>query len=101
MTAPSTQQPAGDQITIPITIKGGKVDPSGKKIDVPVGAKVALEVISDEDDEIHAHIGTDDGYSLEVQAGQPARGQFTLANSGSFEVESHHLDKIIVILNVR
>ena len=30
-----------------------------------------------------------------------AKGSFTLDNGGSFEVESHHLKKIIVILNAR
>jgi hypothetical protein len=34
-----------------------------------------------------------------VQAGTPARGSFILQSPGSFEVESHHLEKIIVILN--
>ena len=100
-TSPSTQEPVGDQIKIDVSIKNGKVDPSGKKIEVPVGATVVLNVTSDEDDEIHAHIGSGDGYSLEVQAGKPAQGQFIVQDSGSFEVESHHLGKIIVILNVR
>ena len=59
-----------------------------------------MNVTSDEDDEIHAH--TDgDGYELEVQAGKPAKGSFTIDSPGSFEVESHHLGKIIVILNAR
>ena len=31
----------------------------------------------------------------------PATGRFTVDWPGSFEVESHHLEKIIVILNVR
>jgi hypothetical protein len=30
-----------------------------------------------------------------------AKGSFTLDSAGSFEVESHHLEKIIVILNAR
>ncbi len=101
VTSPSTQPPAADRIEIDVTIKDGKVDPSGKKLDVALGTTVVLNVTSDEDDEIHAHIGSGDGYSLEVKAGQPARGQFTMKDSGSFDVESHHLEKIIVILNVR
>lgn len=100
-TSPSTQEPVADQIKIAISIKNGKVDPSGKKIDVPQGTTVVLMVTSDEDDEIHAHTGSGDGFSLEVKADQPTEGQFTVQDSGSFEVESHHLDKIIVILNVR
>jgi hypothetical protein len=29
------------------------------------------------------------------------RGQFVVTEPGRFEIESHHLEKIIVILNVR
>jgi hypothetical protein len=87
-------------LTINITIARGKTVPSGEKINVRVGQKVILNVTSDTDDEIHAHIGGE-GYELPVQAGTPARGSFTLENPGSFEVESHHLEKIIVILNAR
>jgi hypothetical protein len=67
---------------------------------VRVGQKVILNVTSDTDDEIHAHIGGP-GYELAVQAGKPAKGPFTLDTAGSFEMESHHLEKIIVILNAR
>jgi hypothetical protein len=70
------------------------------QINVPVGEKVILNVISDTDDEVHAHIGGP-GYELEVKAGTPAKGEFTIDSPGSFEVESHHLEKIIVILNAR
>ena len=54
----------------------------------------------DDDDEIHAHTG-DDGYELAVKAGKPARGSFTLESPGSYEIESHHLEKVIAILNAR
>jgi hypothetical protein len=85
-------------LTINIVISKGKTVPSGKKIDVRVGQKVILNVTSDTDDEIHAHTGGD-GYELPVKAGTPSKGSFTLESPGSFEVESHHLEKIIVILN--
>ena len=55
---------------------------------------------SDIDDEIHAHTGGD-GYELEVKAGEPIAGSVTVTSPGSFEVESHHLEKVIVILNAR
>ena len=98
--SPSPSETEADALTIDITIAGGRVSPNGEKIKVDVGQKVILKVTSDEDDEIHAH--TDgDGYELEVKAGEPARGSFTLDSPGSFEVESHHLGKIIVILNAR
>jgi hypothetical protein len=87
-------------LTVNIVISKGKTTPNGEKINVRVGQKVILNVTSDTDDEIHAHIGGE-GYELPVQAGTPAKGSFTLDSPGSFEVESHHLEKIIVILNAR
>ena len=96
--ASSVATPAA--LTINIRIANGKVDPNGKKIDASVGQEVILQVTSDMDDEIHAHTGGA-GYELEVKANEPTTGTFTLPDPGSFEVESHHLEKIIVILNVR
>ena len=87
-------------LVINIRIANGKVDPNGKKIDASVGQEVILQVTSDMDDEIHAHTGGA-GYELEVKADEPTTGTFNLPAPGSFEVESHHLEKIIVILNVR
>ena len=87
-------------LTINIAIANGKTIPNGEKINIRVGQKVILNVTSDTDDEVHAHIGGP-GYELPVQAGTPAKGEFTIDSPGSFEVESHHLEKIIVILNAR
>jgi len=92
--------PGADALIVTITEADGKVTPNGKKLDARVGQQVVLDVTSDRDDEIHAHIGGD-GYELEVKAGQRATGTFTLDSAGSFEVESHHLEKVIVILNAR
>ena len=87
-------------MTVDITIAGGNVTPNGEKVDIAVGQPVVLNVTSDTHDEIHAHTGGD-GFALEVQPGTPATGTFTLTSAGSFEVESHHLEKVIVILNAR
>ena len=87
-------------LIINIEIARGKTVPNGKKINVRVDQEVILNVISDTDDEIHAHLGEKD-YELAVRAGSPAKGSFTLDSPGSFEVESHHLEKTIVILNAR
>jgi hypothetical protein len=97
--SPETSQPA-NEVTIDITIANGQVSPNGKKIDVQVGQQIVLKVTSDQDDEIHAHIGGD-GYELAVSAGKQTTGSFTLTSPGSFEIESHHLEKTIVILNAR
>lgn len=98
--APASTSPDAQSLVIDISIKGDQVDPSGQKIDAKIGQPVVLNVTSDMDDEIHAHTGGD-GYELEVKAGQTTTGTLTLTSAGSFEVESHHLEKVIVILNAR
>jgi hypothetical protein len=97
LVASGSDKPA--PLTIPVTIAGGQVQPNGTKITAALGQQVVLVVTSDEADEIHAHTGGD-GYELEVPANQPTTGSFTPSQPGSFEIESHHLGKVIVILNV-
>ncbi|HLL63619.1 MAG TPA: hypothetical protein VK401_11250 [Propionibacteriaceae bacterium] len=91
---------AANSVTIDITIADGQVTPNGKKVDVEVGQTIVLNVTSDDHDEVHAHT-EGDGYELEVPAGKKVSGEFTLNSPGSYEVESHHLEKVIVILNAR
>ena len=87
-------------MTVDITLSNGQVDPNAERIDVQRGQTIVLNVTSDEDDEIHAHIG-DPGYELGVKGGKTTRGEFVVSDPGRFEVESHNLEKVIVILNVR
>jgi plastocyanin len=89
-----------NSVTIDITIADGQVTPNGEKVDVEVGQTIVLNVTSDEHDEVHAHT-EGDGFELEVPAGKTVSGEFTLNSPGSYEVESHHLEKVIVILNAR
>ncbi|MET0694220.1 MAG: hypothetical protein ABWY56_09820 [Propionibacteriaceae bacterium] len=97
---PTSSEPAADAVTVDITIKGDQVTPNGDKVDVAKGQTVVLNVTSDIDDEIHAHT-SGDGYELEVKAGKTVTGEFVAADTGTFEVESHHLEKVIVRLVVR
>ena len=97
---PSETSAAADSVTIDITVADGQVSPNGKKIDVEVGQTIVLNVTSDEHDEVHAHT-EGDGYELEVPAGKKVTGEFELNAPGSYEVELHHLEKVIVILNAR
>jgi hypothetical protein len=101
-TSPSASSSSSDAntVVIDITIANRQVTPSGQKLDLSRGQTVIMHVTSDMDDEIHAHTGGD-GYELEVTAGKPATGSFVVSDPGSFEIESHHLEKIIAILNVR
>jgi hypothetical protein len=98
--ASTSTSSAAKAVVIDITIANRQVTPSGEKLNLSRGQTVIMHVTSDMDDEIHAHTGGD-GYELEVSAGKPATGSFVVSDSGSFEIESHHLNKIIAILNVR
>jgi hypothetical protein len=92
--------PTPSPLTIDITIADGNIDPTGLEVDASVGQGVILNVKSDIDDELHAHMGLD-GYALAVYSGQTTTRRFRLRAPGSFLVESHYLGKIIVIMNVR
>ena len=98
--AASSSSSNANAVIIDITIANRQVTPSGQKLNLSRGQTVIMHVTSDMDDEIHAHTGGD-GYELEVTAGKPATGSFVVSDPGSFEIESHHLEKIIAILNVR
>ena len=104
--APETRTPtpsetrAAGAVTIDITIADGRVTHNGEKVNVEVGQTIVLNVTSDEHDEVHAHT-VGDGYELEVPAGEQVSGKFTLDSPGSYPVELHHLEKVVVILNAR
>ena len=91
---------AANSVIIDITIADGQVSPNGEKVSVEVGQTIVLNVTSDEHDELHAHT-EGDGFELEVPAGKKVSGEFTINSPGSYAVESHHLEKVIVILNAR
>jgi len=85
--------------TINITLgPDGKVEPNGEKVDAEVGDTLTFVITSDHDDEVHIH-GID--VEIEVPAGETVTMDVPLDTPGSFEVESHHPAKIILILNVR
>jgi plastocyanin len=97
---PSQSSAPANAVTIDITIADGQVNPNGEKVNVEVGQTIVLNVTSDEHDEIHAHT-EGDGFELEVPAGKKVSGEFTVNSPGRYEVEAHHLEKTIVILNAR
>src|SRR6476619_8021049 len=86
-------------LTIDITIADGNVDPSGEQLQASVDQGVILNVRSDMDEELHAHVGLD-GYVLRVWGGQTTTAGFGLRGAGSLVVESHRLRKTNVILTV-
>jgi hypothetical protein len=94
---PSAATPS--TLTIDITIADGNTDPIGLEVDASVGQVVILNVKSDIDDELHAHMGLD-GYPPRGVFRPTTTGRFRLRAPGTFLVESHYLGKTIVIMNV-
>jgi hypothetical protein len=67
---------------------------------VPLGATIALSVTNpDSDDEFHLH-GYDLGDGQVMPAGQTATFTFVANQAGSFELESHETDSILMVLEV-
>jgi len=83
---------------VQVRLADGKVTPNGEKMDLKVGDVLTLVINSDHDDEVHVH-GID--VEIEVTAGQEVTRTVTLDQAGSFEVESHEPQKVILVLNVR
>jgi len=85
---PSTGQPPATAtftgVGVAVQVAGGKVVPPTHRVDVPIGQRVRLQVVSDVADEVHVH-----GYDLkqDVAPGAPATVEFVADQPGLFEVE--------------
>lgn len=85
-------------VTIDITIKDGKVTPSGDRVDVKVDQGVDLVVTADEPGELHIH--SEPEQQLDYDAGTTTL-PISINRPGVVAVESHELDQVIVQLEVR
>ncbi|MGD7788094.1 hypothetical protein ACQCX2_07185 [Propionibacteriaceae bacterium Y1700] len=94
----TTETTTEPNLSIEISLAGGKVTPNGQKFDASVGDVLELTITSDHDDAIHIH-GID--VEIPIKAGEPVTQQVTLSAPGSYEIESHHPAKTIGVLNVR
>ena len=84
--------------TIAIALKNGTVSPNGDRVDLTKGEPFVLDITSDRDDEVHVH-GFDE--EIEVKAGDHKKVEMTADRTGRFEVESHHPELLIVVLQIR
>jgi len=84
--------------TIAITLKNGAVSPNGDRVDLNKGEPFVLDITADRDDEVHVH-GFDE--EIEVKAGDHKKVEMTADRTGRFEVESHHPEMLIVVLQIR
>ncbi len=83
---------------IEVTIEGESVTPNGERVEVAVGQDVELDVTADVAGEIHVHSSPEQ--ELEYGAGTTDK-TLTIEQPGVVDVESHHLDQVIVQLEVR
>lgn len=86
-----------ENVTISVTVG---VDSAADRIEqVALGSQVTLTLTNpNEDDEFHLH-----GYDLspsETPKGETATITFTADKAGEFEVESHHTEDVLVVINV-
>ncbi|MFT3970198.1 MAG: cupredoxin domain-containing protein [Micropruina sp.] len=84
--------------TITIELADGKVSPNGSRIDLTKGETFVLDITSDRDDEVHVH-GFDK--EIEVKAGKRVRVEMVADRTGRYEVESHHPELLIAVLQIR
>jgi plastocyanin len=88
----------GKPVTVAITEHNGTISPSGDTVPVGTGVKVTFVVTSDAADEIHVHSEPD--HEFEVKPGAKQTFSFTIDTPGTYEVESHHLNVVIIKLQV-
>ncbi|MFT4217394.1 MAG: hypothetical protein QM619_09465 [Micropruina sp.] len=94
----ASSTPTPDVRTITIELANGKVSPSGARVDLAKGDAFVLDITSDRDDEVHVH-GFDK--EIEVSAGQHLTVPMVADRTGRYEVESHHPEMLIVVLQIR
>ena len=84
--------------TITVVVKGGRPQGGIERPTVDKGKKVVLVVKTDAGEAVHLH-----GYNIEkpVTPGKPVRIAFTAKLPGRFELELHHPDVVLAVLEVR
>ena len=98
-TSPATTTTAAPKpTTITIVVKGGRPQGGIQRPRIDKGDKVVLVVKTDAGEEVHFH-----GYDIEkpVTPGTPVRIPFTANLPGRFELELHHPDALLAVVEVK
>ena len=85
-------------VKVTITEANGKITPAGDTVAAHTGQDITLVIKSDQDDEIHVH--SDPEHEIEVTGGTTKTVTFTIDTPGTYVDESHHLDVVVVKLQV-
>jgi hypothetical protein len=84
---------------IAITFQGEDTTPNGSDVDVKVGQPIELDVTADQPGEIHVHSSPEQEF--EYDAGDTTLQLEPIEAPGRVTVESHTLDKTLLILVAR
>ena len=95
---PATPKPKPTTRQIVIVVDQGRPRGGIKRPTLEKGENVVLVVRADVGDEVHIH-----GYeaTTALTPGKPARIPLTVTLAGRFEVELHHPDALLAVLEVR
>ncbi|RYP83690.1 hypothetical protein EKO23_18205 [Nocardioides guangzhouensis] len=83
---------------VDITFSGDSVTPNGERIDAEVGEPLTLDITADKPGELHVHSTPEQ--EVAYDAGTSTH-QVTFDQPGIVDIESHHLDKVVVQVEVR
>ena len=89
---------SSDPKVIEVTFDGDSVTPNGERVEVSTGQDIELKITADVEGEIHVHSSPEQ--ELEYPAGESTQTIQGIDQPGTVDVESHHLDKVIVQLEV-
>jgi hypothetical protein len=97
-TAQTTTTAAPKPRTITVVVKAGRPQGGIQRPTIDNGEKVVLVVRSDAGEAVHLH-----GYNVEkaVTPGKPVRIPITATLPGRFELELHHPDVVLAVLEVK
>jgi heme/copper-type cytochrome/quinol oxidase subunit 2 len=96
--AATSKAGSGGPQTIRVQVTGSKVQTAERRVKVPLGTQVRLEVTADRADEVHLH-----GYDrkVDIEPGTPAVLEVTADTPGVFEVELEEAGLKLVELQVQ
>ena len=95
----SSSPPPAAAMVVDVTIAKGQVTPTNATVGAKVGQPIAFRVTSDAADEVHVHSVPDHNFQVAAAANQTF--QFKVDVPGNVEVELHHLDRTIAIIQVQ
>lgn len=89
---------ASDALVIEISVDGDTVSPDAERVEATVGQQIVFRVTTDVPLEIHGH--TNPEFTIEAQPGTSDHTT-TIDQVGSYEIELHDPDRLLVRLDVR